>query len=217
MLLVASFALFATPMWSAKSWVEVHNRPTWKLPQQRQAIAFWIKGLDRPQGLLLAPKTIMRTTPIVTSEVRVVLPRDFYLVEYDLNSQFAKDRLLLAGFADGAASPTPAELTPALDRLDVGTICVYNGNQYARDTAPQLGYQEFAKRKAPGRDDLLPAGRLSASPAPGARPRGRVGRAPVRNFARNGAGYPSDTELSSRVKVAVTRSRPRLSRCATGE
>ncbi|MGW3616486.1 DUF6077 domain-containing protein [Micromonospora arida] len=149
-LLVASFALFATPMWSSKSWVEVHPRPTWKLPQQRQAIAFWIKGLDRPQGLLLAPKTIMRTTPIVTSEVRVVLPRDFYLVEYDLNSQFAKDRLLLSDFADGTASPTPAELTPALDRLDVGTICVYNGNQYARDTASRLGYQEFAKRKAPG-------------------------------------------------------------------
>ncbi|MEU8331275.1 DUF6077 domain-containing protein [Micromonospora sp. NPDC048839] len=149
-LLVASFALFATPMWSPKSWVDVHERPTWKIPQQRQAISFWIKGLDRPQGMLLAPKTIMRTVPIVTSEVRVVLPRDFYLVEYDLTSQFAKDRLLLADFADGTASPSPAELTPALDRLDVGTICVYNGNHYARDTAPQLGYQEFAKRKAPG-------------------------------------------------------------------
>ncbi|MEV1154568.1 DUF6077 domain-containing protein [Micromonospora chokoriensis] len=149
-LLVASFALFATPMWSPKSWVEVHERPTWKLPQQRQKIAFWIKGLDRPEGMLLAPKVIMRTTPIVTSEVRVVLPRDFYLVEYDLDSQFAKDRLLLAGFADGVSAPAPAELAPALDRLDVGTICVYKGNQYARDTAPQLGYQEFAARKAPG-------------------------------------------------------------------
>ncbi|MEU8184110.1 DUF6077 domain-containing protein [Micromonospora sp. NPDC049047] len=149
-LLVASFALFATPMWSAKSWVEVHERPTWKLPQQRQAISFWITDLDRPQGMLLAPKTIMRTLPVVTSEVRVVLPRDFYLVEYDLTSQFAKDRLLLADFADGTTSPSPAELTPALDRLNVGTICVYNGNHYARDTAPQLGYQEFATRKAPG-------------------------------------------------------------------
>ncbi|WP_435209338.1 DUF6077 domain-containing protein [Micromonospora sp. bgisy143] len=149
-LLVASFALFATPMWSAKSWVDVHERPTWKLPQQRQSIAFWIKGLDRPPGLLLAPKTIMRTSLVVTSQVRVVLPRDFYLVEYDLNSQFAKDRLLLAGFADGATTATPAELAPALDRLDVGTICVYNGNQYARDLAPQLGYQEFAKRRKPG-------------------------------------------------------------------
>jgi hypothetical protein len=149
-LLVGSFALFATPMWSPKSWVTMQDRPTWKLPQQRQSIAFWIKGLDRSPGLLLAPSTIMRTSLIVTSRVRVVLPRDFYLVEYDLNSQFAKDRLLLAHFADGSATPSAAELAPALDRLDVGTICVYNGNQYARDLAPQLGYQEFAKRKAPG-------------------------------------------------------------------
>ncbi|MEH1166231.1 DUF6077 domain-containing protein [Micromonospora sp. CPCC 205539] len=149
-LLVASFALFATPMWSTKSWVDVHKRPTWKLPQQRQSIAFWIKGLDRSPGLLLAPKTIMRTSLVVTSQVRVVLPRDFYLVEYDLNSQFAKDRLLLAGFADGDTTPSPTELTPALDRLDVGTICVYNGNTYARDLAPQLGFQEFAARPAPG-------------------------------------------------------------------
>ncbi len=149
-LLVASFALFATPMWSSKSWVEVRSRPTWKLLPHRQAIAFWIKDLDRPPGLLLAPQTIMRTTPIVTSEVRVVLPRDFYLVEYDLNSQFAKDRLLLADFADGTTSPAPAELAPALDRLDVGTICVYNGNRYARDTVPELGYQEFATRDSPG-------------------------------------------------------------------
>ncbi|MET8368617.1 DUF6077 domain-containing protein [Micromonospora sp. DT68] len=148
--LVASFAIFATPMWSATSWVEVHDRPTWKLPQQRQSIAFWIKGLERPPGLLLAPKTIMRTSLIVTSEVRVVLPRDFYLVEYDLESQFAKDRLLLSDFADGTEKPTSTELAPALDRLDVGTICVYNGNGYAREMAPQLGYQEFAKRRAPG-------------------------------------------------------------------
>ncbi|WBB69891.1 DUF6077 domain-containing protein [Micromonospora sp. WMMD812] len=148
--MVASFALFATPMWSPTSWVTVHDRPTWKLPQQRQRIAFWIKDLDRPDGLVLAPSVIMRTSLVVTSRVRVVLPRDFYLVEYDLNSDFAKDRLLLAGFADGRIQPTRAELVPAFQRLDVGTICVYNGNTYARDLAPQLGYTEFAKRRAPG-------------------------------------------------------------------
>ena len=88
---------------------------------------------------------------MVTSRVRVVLPRDFYLVEYDLNSDFAKDRLLLARFADGTSDRSAAELAPAVDRLDVGTICVYNGNRYAREIAPQLGYQEFAERKARGR------------------------------------------------------------------
>ncbi|SCG63288.1 hypothetical protein GA0070609_3856 [Micromonospora echinaurantiaca] len=148
--MVASFAVFATPMWSKESWVTVHDRPTWKLPQQRQGIAFWIKDLDRPDGLVLAPSVIMRTSLIVTSRVRVVLPRDFYLVEYDLNSDFAKDRLLLAKFADGTITPSEAEVAAAIDRLGVGTICVYNGNSYAREMAPRLGFEQFAERPAPG-------------------------------------------------------------------
>jgi hypothetical protein len=148
--MVASFAVWATPMWSPTSWVEVHEQPTWKLPQQRQQIAFWIKGLDRPPGLVLAPSVIMRTSLIVSSEVRVVLPRDFYLVEYDLNSQFATDRLMLAEFADGKTEASQAELAGAVDRLDVGTMCVYSGNRSARELAPKLGFEEFAQRKGPG-------------------------------------------------------------------
>lgn len=148
--MVASFALWATPMWSPKSWVTMHDRPTWKLPQQRQRIAFWIKEQDRPEGLLLAPSVIMRTSLIVTSKVRVVLPRDFYLVEYDLSSEFAKDRLLLAGFADGKVNPPQAQVAAAVQRVGVGTICVYNSNQYARDMAVELGFQEFAARPRPG-------------------------------------------------------------------
>ncbi len=148
--MVAAFAFWATPMWSPKSWVEMQDRPTWKLPQQRQQIAFWIKKQDRPAGLLLAPSVIMRTSLIVTSEVRVVLPRDLYLVEYDLSSDFAKDRLLLAHFADGREKPTRAEVAAAVQRVGVGTICVYNGNRYARDMAVELGFQKLAARKGPG-------------------------------------------------------------------
>ncbi|MEV4843750.1 DUF6077 domain-containing protein [Micromonospora matsumotoense] len=148
--MVASFAIWATPMWSPDSWVETHNRPTWKLPQQRQEIAFWIAGQDRPDGLVLAPSTIMRTSLIVTSRVRVVLPRDFYLVEYDLNSDFAQDRLLLAHLADGREKPGQEQVDAAVERLGVGTICVYNGNRYARNMAVELGFEEFATRSGPG-------------------------------------------------------------------
>ncbi|MFR9776441.1 DUF6077 domain-containing protein [Micromonospora sp. MS34] len=148
--MVAVFAVWGTPMWSPKSWVTMSDRPTWKLPEQRQRIAFWIKKQDRPDGLLLAPPVIMRTSLIVTSEVRVVLPRDMYLVEYDLNSDFAKDRLLLARFAEGKLQPPRAEVAAAAQRVGVGTICVYNGNHYARDTAVELGFHKLASRKGPG-------------------------------------------------------------------
>ncbi|PZG16819.1 hypothetical protein C1I95_16760 [Micromonospora craterilacus] len=150
--MVASFAVYATPMWAERSGVEVHDEPTFKLRPQRQGIAEWIDGLDRPDGLVLAPATIMRTIPILTSQARVVLPRDFFLVEYDLNSQFSQDRLLLTRFADGGPAegrPTRDEVAGALERLDVGTICVYNGNRFARRTAARLGYTEFAERPPP--------------------------------------------------------------------
>ncbi|MFI7022131.1 DUF6077 domain-containing protein [Micromonospora sp. NPDC049900] len=150
--MIASFAVYATPMWSERSWVEMRDRPSWKIPERRQVIAEWIVTLDRPDGFLLAPATIMRAMPMVTSEVRVVLPRDFYLVEYDLESQFAKDRLLLTRFSDGGPAegrPTRDEVSEALERLDVGTICVYNGNRFARRTAARLGYTEFAELPPP--------------------------------------------------------------------
>ncbi|GIJ22504.1 DUF6077 domain-containing protein [Micromonospora lutea] len=150
--MVASFAIYATPMWSERSWVQVHTEPAWKIPEQRLGIAQWITSLDRPDGLLLAPATTMRAMPMVTTRVRVVLPRDFYLVEYDLESQFAQDRLLLTRFANSGAAegrPTREQVAGALERLDVGTICVYSGNRFARRTAQRLGYTEFAERPPP--------------------------------------------------------------------
>ncbi|WBB46681.1 DUF6077 domain-containing protein [Verrucosispora sp. WMMA2044] len=150
--MVASFATYATPMWSERSWVQVHAEPVWKIPQQRLGIAQWITTLDRPDGLVLAPETAMRAIPMLTTRVRVVLPRDFYLVEYDLDSQFAQDRLLLTRFANSGAAegrPTREQVAGALERLDVGTICVYSGNRFARRTAQRLGYLEFAERPPP--------------------------------------------------------------------
>ncbi|MER7333085.1 MULTISPECIES: DUF6077 domain-containing protein [unclassified Micromonospora] len=149
--LVASFAVWGAPMWSTESFVEVRPHPIWKLPQQRQKIVFWMQGLDRPPGLLLAPSTLMRISPIISSRLRVVMPRDGYLIEYDQSSDFVQDRLKLAALADGRPDLAPLpELQAAVDRLDVSTICVYSGNRAAREIAVELGFQEFAKRSAPG-------------------------------------------------------------------
>ncbi|MEU5908140.1 DUF6077 domain-containing protein [Micromonospora sp. NPDC047467] len=149
--LVAGFALVGTPMWSPKSYVTVHDQPVWKLPQQRKSIVFWMTQLDRPDGVVLAPSTLMHTAPMVTSRMRVVSPNDRYLPDYGIDTPFAQDRLKLAALANGrdGLAPTP-ELAAAVERLDVTTICVYSSNQVARDLAPQLGFEQFATRKRPG-------------------------------------------------------------------
>ncbi|MEO3776399.1 DUF6077 domain-containing protein [Micromonospora sp. B11E3] len=148
--LVASFASFGTPMWAKESFVEVAPHPIWKLPQQRKQIVFWIDGLDRPSGLLLAPSTLMRTAPMIDSRLRVVLPRDGYLLEYDQNSDFVRDRRRLAKLADGTEIAPLPELAASIERLNVTTICVYSVNRAGRDAVAQLGFEEFAKRPAPG-------------------------------------------------------------------
>ncbi|WP_247673252.1 DUF6077 domain-containing protein [Micromonospora sp. C51] len=149
--MVGSFAVYAVPMWDERSGVLVHDEPTWKIRPKQLAIARFIVGLDRPDGLVLAPESIMRTIPLLTTEARVVLPRDFFLIEYDINSQFSQNRLLLTRFANGgpaAQRPSAEEVGAALERLDVGTICVYSQNRYARQTGEGFGYTTFARRKA---------------------------------------------------------------------
>ncbi|MET8279642.1 DUF6077 domain-containing protein [Micromonospora sp. NPDC005174] len=149
--LVAGFAILGTPMWSPKSYVAVHEQPVWKLPQQRKTIVFWMARLDRPDGVVLAPSTLMHTAPMVTSRMRVVSPNDRYLPDYGMNTPFVQDRLKLVALANGRTDLAPVpELAGAIERLDVTTICVYSSNQVARELAPTLGFEQFATRKRPG-------------------------------------------------------------------
>ncbi|WP_229397933.1 DUF6077 domain-containing protein [Micromonospora okii] len=148
--LVFSFVQYGVPMWDKRSFVEVAPRPLWKLPQQRLEIVRWIEGLPRQPGLLLAPSTLMRTAPIVSSHLRVVMPRVGYLVEYDQNSDFVRDRRRLAAFADGTEIPPLPDLEASLGRLNVTTICVYWVNLEAKDALRKLGYEQYARRFAPG-------------------------------------------------------------------
>ncbi|MFF5214456.1 DUF6077 domain-containing protein [Micromonospora sp. NPDC000442] len=149
--MVGSFAVYAVPMWDERSGVLVHDGPTWKIRTKQLAIARFVVGLDRPDGLVLAPESIMRAIPLLTTEARVVLPRDFFLIEYDIDSQFSQDRLLLTRFANGgpaAQRPAAEQVGAALERLDVGTICVYSQNRYARQTGERFGYTTYARRTA---------------------------------------------------------------------
>ncbi|MEV1314843.1 DUF6077 domain-containing protein [Micromonospora arborensis] len=144
--LVFAFYTQGEPMWKGDA---VQTKPTWRMPDNRKAASFWIQKLDRPDGLVLAPSSVMRALPQVTSEVRVVLPRDLYLVDYGSETPFALDRLLLAKFADGETVSTP-EVAAAMGRVGVGMVCVWKGNTAVAEVAPTLGLEPFASRKAPG-------------------------------------------------------------------
>ncbi|SCF26146.1 DUF6077 domain-containing protein [Micromonospora chokoriensis] len=153
-LLVFVFYTQGKPMWYGGKALE--DGPTWRMPENRKAASFWIRNLDRPAGLVLAPSSVMRSLPMVTTEVRVVLPRDLYLTDYGPQTQFATDRLLLATFADGQPV-TPGgqavsipDVAAAMDRVGVGMVCAWKGNTAVPAAAPTLGLEPLASRKAPG-------------------------------------------------------------------
>ncbi|GAB3957606.1 hypothetical protein GCM10027614_73400 [Micromonospora vulcania] len=145
--LVFAFFTLGKPMWGDDSVQSM--KPSWRMLETRKNVSFWIERQDRPEGLLLAPSTVMRALPQVTTKVRVVLPRDLYLTDYGPQTQFSLDRLLLARFADGESVYLP-EVANAMHRVQVGTVCLWRTNKAANDAAPALGLVEFASRKSPG-------------------------------------------------------------------
>ncbi|MET8231561.1 DUF6077 domain-containing protein [Micromonospora sp. NPDC005298] len=146
--LVCIFFTQGKPMWTDDM---VKTEPTWRMPLARKAASFWIKNLDnRPQGLVLAPSSVMRSIPEVTTEVRVVLPRDLYLTDYGIDSQFARDRLLLARLADADRTVSIYEADAAMRRVGVSMVCVWKSNTLVADAAPYLGLEEIASRTPPG-------------------------------------------------------------------
>ncbi|SCF25076.1 hypothetical protein GA0070216_107238 [Micromonospora matsumotoense] len=145
--LVLAFATLGLPMWTANV---LQAEPSWRMPETRKDVAFWITRLDRPSGLVLAPTPVMRALPQVTTRVRVVMARDLYLTDYDMASQFSRDRLLLGKFADGTEAVPVSDVQGAMGRVGVSVVCVWKSNRAVADAAPALGIERFASRKSPG-------------------------------------------------------------------
>ncbi|PWR11073.1 hypothetical protein DKT68_06975 [Micromonospora acroterricola] len=145
--LVAVFYTQGKPMWTNDL---VQSKPTWRIPETRKNVTFWITRQDLPKGLVLAPTSVMRAMPQVTTRVRVVMARDLYLTDYGIDTQFSKDRLLLGRFADGVEPVPVSEVDAALRRVDVSAVCLWRTNKAANDAAPALGLVQVASRKSPG-------------------------------------------------------------------
>ncbi|MGQ5264780.1 DUF6077 domain-containing protein [Micromonospora sp. ZYX-F-536] len=145
--LVLTFANLGEPMWTANV---LQDKPSWRMPETRKNVTFWITRQDLPKGLVLAPTSVMRAMPQVTTRTRVVMARDLYLTDYGIDTPFAKDRLLLGAFADGTEQVPVAEVDAALRRVDVSAVCLWRTNKAANDAAPALGLVKVASRKSPG-------------------------------------------------------------------
>jgi Family of unknown function (DUF6077) len=129
------------PAWSPQNVVRtiLARHPSWKYDPLSLSLARKALRADHYTGYLLSTERVMGALPLLTSEVRPVDPRSFYLSLLPVRAQ--ADRLLLTRLA-GAQAPLPTEsaVRAALARVPVGYACVWSHNTAGLSLLEQVGF-----------------------------------------------------------------------------
>jgi Family of unknown function (DUF6077) len=138
--------LFGSPLWTSFWTGESLWRypPSWKIrdPEAARAVLRHYDGT----GPILADRGIMTKIAIMTSEPKTINPRTLYLIRTNFTRAEIDDRLLLTRFVTGRPPPSTTALGPALDRLDVGLVCLASQRRGRIDSVRSLGTYEPAFR-----------------------------------------------------------------------
>ena len=138
---------FGSPLWAnlwdgSSLW---RYPPSWKTPNADAAMAI-LRHYDG-SGPILADRGLMMAIAIVTSDPKAVNPRDLYLKRTRLPRPEIADRLLLTKFVTREAPPqSMTAVGGALDRLDVGLVCLFSRRQPLIRSVQSLGTYEPAFR-----------------------------------------------------------------------
>ncbi len=136
--------VFGSPLWTSFWTGESLWRypPSWKIHDAGPARA--VLRHYGGAGPILADRGIMTNIAIMTSEPKAVNARTLYLTRTDLSRAEIKDRLLLTRFVTDKMPPAMTAVGPALDRLDVGLVCLYSKRRMRIESVLSLGTYEPA-------------------------------------------------------------------------
>jgi Family of unknown function (DUF6077) len=145
--LSAALVVSGIPVWSHRNGVTIAAHPSWKVNAKSLKLARDVVSSDHSHGDILSTSQVMETIPLLTTTIRAVNPRSFYL--YGLptaSTQFIADRRLLTALADDHF-PLPSETTlrAALERVGVGYACVRNYNTSAIRLLETAGFARAAR------------------------------------------------------------------------
>ncbi len=124
--LVAVLVVTGLPIFSRGNGVSLDATPQWKRGPESVATAEAVLATARPGDVVLAPEDVAITIAVLTTRVKTVAPRDYFMDYLREDPAFRyDDRLALVDFANGepAAGPSPA-LAGALTALDVDHVCL---------------------------------------------------------------------------------------------
>lgn len=117
---------FGQPIWTADVGVTLDSTPQWKRAPSTVEVATQVIDAAAPGDVVLAPREVAITITVLTTEVKTVAPRAYFMDYLRDEPGFAYDeRLTLIEFVDGAPDPPDAaEVVRALRVLDVDEVCL---------------------------------------------------------------------------------------------
>jgi hypothetical protein len=124
--LVVTVVLFGLPIWSGRNGVLLQASPQWKRGPDSIIAAEQAIAAVRPGELILAPDDLAITIDVLTTKVKTVAPRDYFMDYLRHNPRFHyADRLMLVRFANQLISLRyKHRVTQALNRLGVREVCL---------------------------------------------------------------------------------------------
>lgn len=140
-------AVTGIPVWSHQNGVMLAAHPSWKIYPDRLRVARDIVLADHSPGYILSTRQVMETVPLLTTKVRVVNPRGYYLaILPSVSARFVRDRQWLTALADGDLPlPSRAELRAVLVRVPVGYACVPYWRTGVMGRLRQVGFARAAR------------------------------------------------------------------------
>jgi len=136
-------ATIGVPIWGEPSTGASVRAPFhWQRPTPSMVAAKQVLGVLRPGERVLAPQGLAVTLAISSSDLRSIVPREYYLDYLHHDPAFDyRDRHLLYDFVNGIIMTVPDDLSGALRRLHVDMVCMLAPIQLKYDALLADGYR----------------------------------------------------------------------------
>ncbi len=126
LVLTLVIVVFGLPIWSNANGVALDSSPQWKRGPNSVVAAQRVIEAARPGDVVLAPEQLAITITVLTTRVKTVAPRAYFMDYLQDEPSFRYDeRLTLVDFANDESGPSERpEVARALTLLDVDQVCL---------------------------------------------------------------------------------------------
>lgn len=143
-LIAALVVWWGMPIWAGSMWVSMDTSPQWKRDPEEVAVAARAIDAVDPGDMVLAPQNLAVTITVMTTRVKTVAPRDYFM-DYlrDEPGFFYRQRQTLWDFAaEGyVMMMDKPDVAAALNTLDVDEVCLPTESDQRLDFLRDEGYR----------------------------------------------------------------------------